>query len=96
MRYTTTMSAVSLALVLAIAGPQYVSACESAGAFKHVGVVTAVDLTALTVTIEDAESGEPVTFSATAQQLKDIKPGDQIMIGFLEKDGKLTAVRIQA
>jgi Cu/Ag efflux protein CusF len=90
------VAAMSLAGAVAILAPQYALACKSAGAFKHVGVVTAVDLAALTVTITDAESGKPVTFSATAQQLKAVKPGDEVMIGFLEKDGKLTAVQIQS
>jgi Cu/Ag efflux protein CusF len=61
-----------------------------------VGVVTVVDSKALTVTISDAESGEPITFAATAQQLKGIKPGNEVMIGFTEKNGKLTAVQIHS
>ncbi len=86
---------------LAIAMPMVVVpvgalACKSAGAFKHVGVVAAVDTKALTVTIKDAETGEPITFAATAKQLKDIKPGDDVMIGFTEKDGTLTAVQIHS
>jgi hypothetical protein len=91
-----TVRAVSVAmLVLAI--PVQALACKSAGAFKHVGVVTTVDTTALTVTINDAESGEPITFAATAEQLKNIKPGDQVMIAFLEeKNGILTAVKIHS
>ncbi len=92
---TKTILAVSLAM-LALTIPGHALACKSAGAFKHVGVVTAVDTTALTVTINDAESGEPITFAATAKQLKDVKPGDQVMIGFIEKDGTLTAVQIQS
>ncbi|HET8760097.1 MAG TPA: hypothetical protein VFN94_03465 [Nitrospiria bacterium] len=98
MRRMTVVAAVAVIVAgaMALAVPRYAAACKSAGAFKHVGVVTAVDLTTLTVTITDAESGKPVTFSATAQQLKDVKPGDEVMIGFLEKDGKLTAVQIQS
>lgn len=96
MRVMTMVAGVVVAGALAVLAPQHAAACKSAGAFKHVGVVTAVDLAALTVTISDAESGEPVTFSATAQQLKAVKPGDEVMIGFLEKDGKLTAVQIRS
>ncbi|MEW6683329.1 MAG: hypothetical protein AB1451_10475 [Nitrospirota bacterium] len=93
---TLTIAAGFIAMLMTVAVPVGALACESAGAFKHVGVVVAVDATALTVTINDAESGEPITFAATAQQLKDIKPGDQVMIGFVEKDGTLTAVQIQS
>lgn len=87
------------ALVIAIpitVVPVGALACKSAGAFKHVGVVAAVDTKALTVTIKDAETGEPITFVATAKQLKDIKVGDQVMIGFTEKNGTLTTVQIHS
>ncbi len=93
-RFTTAMVALVAAFVLA--GVPAAWACKSAGQFKHVGVVTAVDAKALTLTIKDAETGEPITFAATAKQLKDVKPGDQVMVGFLEKDGKLTAVQIHS
>jgi Cu/Ag efflux protein CusF len=76
--------------------PSVALACKSAGAFKHVGVVTAVDAKALTLTIKDAETGEPIVFSATAKQLAEIQPGDQVMVGFVEKDGQLTAVQIHS
>jgi hypothetical protein len=82
--------------VLLMIAPGSALACKSAGAFKHVGVVTAVDTAALTVTIKDAETGEPITFAATAKQLKDIKAGDEVMIGFTEDKGKLTAVQIHS
>ena len=90
-------SIVALAAVLVLAGmPAAAWACKSAGQFKHVGVVTAVDAKALTLTIKDAETGEPITFAATVKQLKDVKPGDQVMVGFVEKGGKLTAVQIHS
>ena len=87
---------VALVAVLVLAGVPAARACKSAGQFKHVGVVTAVDAKALTLTIKDAETGEPITFAATAKQLKDVKPGDQVMVGFLEKGGTLTAVQIHS
>ena len=90
------MGIVMLVAALVLAGVPAAWACKSAGQFKHVGVVTAVDAKALTLTIKDAETGEPITFAATAKQLKDIKPGDQVMVGFLEKDGTLTAVQIHS
>jgi len=90
------MGLVALVAALVLAGVPAVWACKSAGQFKHVGVVTAVDAKALTLTIKDAETGEPITFAATAKQLKDVKPGDQVMVGFLEKDGTLTAVQIHS
>jgi len=90
------MGMVMLVAALVLAGVPAAWACKSAGQFKHVGVVTAVDAKALTLTIKDAETGEPITFAATAKQLKDIKPGDQVMVGFLEKDGTLTAVQIHS
>lgn len=96
MKPSAKMGTVALAALLVVALPGGALACKSAGAFKHIGVVTAIDPAALTVTIKDAETGEPITFSATAKQLRDIKPGDQVMIGFVEKDGKLTAVQIHS
>jgi len=87
---------VALAAALVLAGVPAAWACKSAGQFKHVGVVTAVDAKALTLTIKDAETGEPITFAATAKQLKDVKPGDQVMVGFVEKGGTLTAVQIHS
>ena len=90
------MGLVALVAALVLAGVPAAWACKSAGQFKHVGVVTAVDAKALTLTIKDAETGEPITFAATAKQLKDVKPGDQVMVGFLEKDGTLTAVQIHS
>jgi Cu/Ag efflux protein CusF len=55
-----------------------------------------VDAKALTLTIKDAETGEPIVFSATAKQLAEIQPGDQVMVGFVKKDGQLTAVQIHS
>ena len=52
-RFTTAMVALVVALVLA--GVPAAWACKSAGQFKHVGVVTAVDAKALTLTIKDAQ-----------------------------------------
>jgi hypothetical protein len=96
MRSVLTILVAGAVLALTFGQPQDAAACEGAGAFKHVGVVTAVDSAALTVTIKDAETGDPLTFSATADQLKAVKPGDEVLIGFLEeKDGKLTAVNIR-
>lgn len=96
MRRVVTILAAGVAFALTVAQPHAAVACKGAGAFKHVGVVTAVDPAALTVTIKDAETGDPVTFSATAEQLRSVKPGDDVMIGFLEKDGQLTAVNIRS
>jgi Cu/Ag efflux protein CusF len=90
------MGFVALVAAFVLAGVPAAWACKSAGQFNHVGVVTAVDAKALTLTIKDAETGEPITFAATAKQLKDVKPGDQVMVGFLEKDGTLTAVQIHS
>lgn len=88
--------AVAGTLVTILVAPGAAFACKSAGAFKHVGVVAAVDTEALTVTINDAETGKPITFAATAKQLKNIKPGDDVLIGFTEDNGKLTAVQIHS
>lgn len=96
MRIMVTILAIGAAFGLTLAQPNPAYACKSAGAFTHVGVVTAVDRVALTVTINDAETGKPVTFSATAEQLKAVKPGDEVVIGFLEEQGgTMTAVKIR-
>ncbi|MFZ5863643.1 MAG: hypothetical protein ACOYXR_12465 [Nitrospirota bacterium] len=96
MRMVTTILTVGAAVALTLAQPEGALACKAAGTFTHVGVVTAVDPTALTVTINDAETGHPMTFSATAEQLKTVKTGDEVVIGFLEEQGgKMTAVKIR-
>lgn len=87
---------VVVAFLTMVLTPGVSLACKEAGAFKHVGVVTSVDAKAMTLTIKDAETSGPIVFSVTAAQLKDIKPGDQIMVGYTEGGGKLTAVQIQA
>ena len=88
---------VVVALLAMVLTPAVSLACKEAGAFKHVGIVTTVDAKAMTLTIKDAETGGPIVFSVTAAQLKGIKAGDQILVGYTEeKSGTLTAVQIQA
>ena len=88
---------VAVALFAMAVTPTVSLACKEAGAFKHVGIVTSVDAKAMTLTIKDAETGGPIVFSVTAAQLKKIKTGDQVLVGYTEeKSGTLTAVQIQA
>jgi len=88
---------VVVSFLATMAIPTMSLACKEAGAFKHVGIVTMVDAKAMTLTIKDAETGGAIVFSATAAQLKNIKAGDQVMVGYTEeKSGALTAVQIQA
>jgi hypothetical protein len=96
-RFLKQMMAVgSIAVLITVAVPASVLACKTAGAFTHVGVVSVVDTKALTLTLNDAESGEQIVFAATAKLLKGIKPGHELVIGYTEQKGKLTAVRIRS
>jgi len=49
-----------------------------------------------TFTVKDAETQNPVTFQATAEQLKEVKIKDQVMVSYKEQDGKLVALDIHS
>jgi len=93
---THTMAAGSIAFLMTVAVPVGALACKTAGPNIHVGVVAVVDTRALTLTLNDAESGEQIVFAATARLLQGIKPGHELVIGYTEQRGKLTAVRISS
>ena len=85
------------ALAVFLAGPVGTGwACKSAGPNKHVGSVTAIDAKAKTFTIQDAETGQPMTFAATDKILKELKVKDRVMVGYKEENGKMIAVDIHS
>ena len=71
-------------------------ACKAAGKDKHMGVVMSIDQKTGTFTVKDAETQNPVTFQATAEQLKEVKIKDQVMVSYKEQDGKLVALDIHS
>jgi len=71
-------------------------ACKAAGKDKHVGVVLNIDQKTGTFTIKDAETEHLMIFQATAEQLKELKMKDQVMVSYKEKDGKLVAIDIHS
>ena len=71
-------------------------ACKAAGKDKHVGVVMNIDQKTGTFTIKDAETEHLMTFQATAEQLRELKMKDQVMVSYKEKDGKLVALDVHS
>ncbi len=70
------MGAVVL-LCLLLTGSQ-VLACDSAGPDVHIGEALSVNSSA--IQIWDAQTGNRLTFQASAEQLSRIKPGDRVLI----------------
>jgi len=70
-------------------------ACSAAGPGKHIGHVTNIDDQAGTVTLQDAETNEPIVFVASSDILKEVRSASgQIMISYEERDGKLIAKNV--
>lgn len=70
-------------------------ACSGAGKNRHIGNVTEVNLVAMTLTIQDAETTDFLTFTADKEALEGIKETDRVLIDYKENDGDLVAVKIQ-
>lgn len=76
----------ALLLSLLLSAPQ-VWACTGAGPNGHVGEALSVNPSARAIRIRDAQTGDPLTFKATAEQLSGINPGDRVFIRY-KKDGE--------
>jgi hypothetical protein len=71
-------------------------ACSAMGPNTHVGEVVAVDSTNKTFTIQDAETQQPISFSASESILLSLaeKQG-QVIVRYSGAEGALTAVDVQ-
>ncbi len=72
-----------------IGGATAAFACEAAGKNAHMGTVTAIDGGKHTITLKDAETGKPITFTATSDQLKGVKVKDEVVIAYSDDGGML-------
>ncbi len=69
--------------------------CSMAGPNTHIGVVTAVNASANTFTMIDAETRHPITLIATPELLKGMRKHQQITVTFQKTGKNLTATTIQ-
>jgi len=90
-RFLTT--ALFLALIVVVSGS---FACSAMGANTHIGNILSVDSQAKTLTIMDAETSKPITFSVNDQLLlKLASVKGQIVVHYAGENGQLTATDIQ-
>ncbi|MEE8242614.1 MAG: hypothetical protein V3V07_05895 [candidate division NC10 bacterium] len=68
-------------------------ACDSMGPNGHVGEALSVSPSA--IQIRDFQTGNPLIFRATAEQLSGIRPGDRVMITFKKEGEVLVAEKIR-
>ncbi len=91
---TATLSGVALATLLA-SGTAL--ACSAMGPKTHVGNITEIDREQHTLTIMDAETQKPITFSVDNKQLLAINSSaGQVVVRYRDGDnGELVATSIQ-
>ena len=68
-------------------------ACDSMGPNGHVGEALSVSPSA--IQIRDFQTGSPLSFRATAEQLSGVRPGDRVMITFKKEGDVLVAEKIR-
>jgi hypothetical protein len=90
---TRLLGSVILSVTL-IAFPAF--ACELAGPDTHVGEIKAIDLTQASFTIIDGQMKKPLTFLATPKQLKELSPGQLVVVKYSKVGGQLRAEEIEA
>lgn len=76
--------------------PRTAEACKNMGPNTHAGVIQSMDLEEASLTLIDAESGQPITFSATPEQLATLKPNDRVIVVFHDDGERLIAEKIRA
>lgn len=86
--------AIFLAFLGISAAAQAAWACSNMGPDKHMGVVQAVDAQGGAFTLVDAETGKPLRFVTSAEQLKKVKANDKAVITFKTEGEKLVAKEI--
>ncbi len=93
-RKTTTLSGFTLAALLASSSAL---ACSAMGPKTHVGNITEIDRNQHTLTIMDAETQQPITFSVDNKQLMALNSSaGQVIVRYRDgDDGKLIATSVQ-
>jgi hypothetical protein len=81
-------------LHLLLLAPQ-VWACSAAGPNGHIGEAVNVNPSVQSIQIRDGQTGSPLTFRATPEQLSGISPGDRVLIKFKDEGGALIAEEVQ-
>jgi len=91
---TTTQFGLILAVLLASSGAL---ACSAMGPKTHVGNITEIDRNQQTLTIMDAETQQPITFSVDNKQLMALNSSSgQVIVRYRDgNDGKLIATSVQ-
>ncbi len=81
-------------LFFAVATPAL--ACGPGENMTHFGVVSVIDHDAMTLTLTDAQTGNPITFAASHEQLSGIKVNDQVSVHYSESEYGLVADEISS
>jgi len=86
----------SMVLAVLIAVPGTLWACDAAGKQTHIGNITAVDASAKSFTIRDAQTQSLITFAANNEIMSNLKEAKgSIMVNYEEaEDGNLNAVGV--
>ena len=88
-----TMGAVALGFTLIAALPSL--ACDAMGPNRHVGVVTAIDPQAGSFTIVDAQTREPISFTAQEEILNTLRLNSRFIVTFKEEGDKIEAEDVE-
>ena len=94
MRITGWMMGV-VALAYVAAATPMAQACSNLGPDRHVGVVQAVDRTAGTLTIVDAETQMAMVFQAKPKTLTGLKVGDRLVVRFTVNGKRMSAEEVR-
>ncbi|PCI10168.1 MAG: hypothetical protein COB71_11470 [Thiotrichales bacterium] len=91
---TTTLFGIALAALLASSSTL---ACSAMGPKTHVGNITEIDRHQHTLTIMDAETQQPITFSVDNKQLMALNSSSgQVIVRYRDgDDGQLIATSVQ-
>lgn len=93
MRINRRFFVLGLALFLGMAAPAF--ACGPEENMTHFGTVASVDAEALTLTLMDAETGKPLVFIVTPDQIQAVSMNGRVMIRYALRDGAMVAEEIQ-
>lgn len=89
----TTMSATALAIALVTSSATW--ACDAAGKTTHIGSLMTVNAEQNSFTIQDAQSHNPITFTASHEIIEGLKDAKgNVMVNYKEDGDSLTAVGV--
>lgn len=81
------------ALLLAL--PALSLACSNLGPNTHAGIVKGIDLEEKTLTLIDAESGKPITFTASPSFLSPLEINNRVIVTFRSEERGLVVEEIR-